>query len=132
MAIGYYSNYFDSAISPWTTLGPLALVISISLLQEGMADLARHRSDIRTNSTPCIVLERADDDGGGGRTARQERNLKHKDERVINIRVDAMAKRRGSADDLESQPQLLAPIQVFLLLLKYLVVFALGRLLVSL
>ena len=61
MAIGWYTDAFDSAISPWTTLGPLALVVSISLAQEGAADLARHRSDGKTNRHPCVVLTRADE-----------------------------------------------------------------------
>ena len=61
MAIGWYTDVFDSAISPWTTLGPLALVVSISLAQEGAADLARHRSDAKTNRHPCVVLTRADE-----------------------------------------------------------------------
>eukprot|EP00550_Attheya_septentrionalis_P000883 CAMPEP_0198291878 /NCGR_PEP_ID=MMETSP1449-20131203/9239_1 /TAXON_ID=420275 /ORGANISM="Attheya septentrionalis, Strain CCMP2084" /LENGTH=1751 /DNA_ID=CAMNT_0043990563 /DNA_START=276 /DNA_END=5531 /DNA_ORIENTATION=+ len=60
MAIGWYSDQFDSAISPWTTLGPLAVVVSFSLLQEGYTDLSRHRSDARTNEFPCVVLRRAD------------------------------------------------------------------------
>mmetsp|Transcript_30768 Transcript_30768/g.50812 ORF Transcript_30768/g.50812 Transcript_30768/m.50812 type:complete len:1752 (-) Transcript_30768:131-5386(-) len=67
MAIGWYTDLYESAISPWTTLGPLAFVVSISLLQEGMADLGRHRSDSTTNNHPCVVLRRAnelDEDGG--------------------------------------------------------------------
>jgi magnesium-transporting ATPase (P-type) len=69
MAIGYFTNLFESAVSPWTTLGPLALVISVSLLQEGLADLGRHRSDSATNNYPCVVLRRADelDEEGGKR-----------------------------------------------------------------
>jgi magnesium-transporting ATPase (P-type) len=61
MAIGYYSQLYESAISPWTTLGPLAFVISVSLLVEGIADAKRHRSDDLTNNAPCVVLRRADE-----------------------------------------------------------------------
>ena len=61
MAVGYYSGAFDSAISPWTTLGPLAIVISFSLLQEGSADYGRHKSDAENNSFPCVVLRREDE-----------------------------------------------------------------------
>jgi magnesium-transporting ATPase (P-type) len=56
MAIGYYTDYFDSSISPWTTLGPLAIVIGISITQEGVSDIARHRSDDQSNKHPCTVL----------------------------------------------------------------------------
>ena len=56
MAIGWYTEAFDSAISPWTTLGPLAIVISFSLLQEGTADYGRHKSDAATNNYPCVIL----------------------------------------------------------------------------
>lgn len=61
MGIGWYTNLYESAISPWTTLGPLAFVISISLLQEGTADIGRARSDSTTNHHPCVVLRRASD-----------------------------------------------------------------------
>jgi len=60
MAIGYYTDAFDSAITPWTTLGPLAFVVSVSLLQEGFADLARHNADRVTNTYPVMVLRRYD------------------------------------------------------------------------
>ena len=38
MFLGTYTDLFYSSVSPWTTLGPLALVVSISLTQEGVAD----------------------------------------------------------------------------------------------
>lgn len=59
MAFGWYTELYESAISPWTTLGPLAFVVCISLLQEGAADAGRHRSDQTTNNHPCVVLRRA-------------------------------------------------------------------------
>jgi len=53
----YYPNLYQSAFSPWTTWGPIALFISISLLNEGLADKKRHVSDRKTNTFRCIVLE---------------------------------------------------------------------------
>jgi magnesium-transporting ATPase (P-type) len=61
MAVGTYTPFFESAISPWTTLGPLAVVISFSLLVEGSADAKRHRSDKETNYAPCVILRRSDE-----------------------------------------------------------------------
>jgi len=61
MAVGWYSELFISAISPWTTLGPLAFVVSVSLLVEGAADAKRHRSDDVTNNAPCVILRRGDE-----------------------------------------------------------------------
>jgi magnesium-transporting ATPase (P-type) len=61
MAVGYYTDLFESAISPWTTLGPLSIVISFSLLVEGTSDSRRHRSDEQTNHSPCVILRRADE-----------------------------------------------------------------------
>ena len=43
MGLGFYTNLFVSAISPWTTIGPLTLVVAVSLAAEGRADLGRHR-----------------------------------------------------------------------------------------
>lgn len=68
MLFGWYSPLYDSAISPWSTLGPLTIVIMVSLLVEGSSDLRRHKSDHVTNSNPCVVLNRAE-------------NLKEDDER---------------------------------------------------
>jgi magnesium-transporting ATPase (P-type) len=64
MFIGYYTPLFSSSITPWTTLGPLALVISVSLAQEAYTDIQRHRSDNATNRHPCAVLRRADELAG--------------------------------------------------------------------
>ena len=61
MAVGHYSTLYESAISPWTTLGPLAFVVSVSLLAEGSADAKRHRSDKETNIAPCVILRRGDE-----------------------------------------------------------------------
>eukprot|EP00533_Pseudo-nitzschia_delicatissima_P000120 CAMPEP_0116110622 /NCGR_PEP_ID=MMETSP0327-20121206/18009_1 /TAXON_ID=44447 /ORGANISM="Pseudo-nitzschia delicatissima, Strain B596" /LENGTH=1657 /DNA_ID=CAMNT_0003603797 /DNA_START=292 /DNA_END=5265 /DNA_ORIENTATION=+ len=61
MFIGETTRYFPSAYSSWTTLGPLAFVISCSLLVEGSADIKRHRSDDETNNAECIILRRSDD-----------------------------------------------------------------------
>ena len=62
MAIGhYFPELFESAISPWTTLGPLAFVIAFSLLVEGNADYKRHVNDRETNEAPCVILTRKDE-----------------------------------------------------------------------
>ena len=56
-----FPNFFETAVTPWTTLGPLAVVISVSLAQEAAADLTRHKSDNKENSHPCVVLRNAED-----------------------------------------------------------------------
>jgi len=56
-AVGFYGNAFPTAVSPWTTLGPLAFVISISLLNEAITDIKRHRSDRTTNNKQVTSLE---------------------------------------------------------------------------
>lgn len=61
MAVGYYSSAFQSAINPWTTLGPLGIVISFSLLVEGAGDLKRHKNDEETNNALCVIVRRSDE-----------------------------------------------------------------------
>jgi magnesium-transporting ATPase (P-type) len=61
MFLGTYTPWFDSAISPWTTLGPLAFVISISLIVEGYSDYKRHLNDLETNTASCVVLTPSDE-----------------------------------------------------------------------
>jgi hypothetical protein len=43
--LGTYTTLFESPIGPWTTLGPLILVLAVSLCQEGFSDFKRHKSD---------------------------------------------------------------------------------------
>eukprot|EP00978_Attheya_sp_CCMP212_P015794 scaffold40883_cov50-Attheya_sp.AAC.5 len=103
MAIGWYSDQFDSAISPWTTLGPLAVVVSFSLLQEGYTDLSRHRSDARTNEFPCVVLRRADVlDAMGGK--RDEDIFKGEDIKVNLNRTYPTPLNRGGSRRSALQP----------------------------
>ena len=84
MAIGTYTQAFESAISPWTTLGPLAFVISISLLVEGNADYKRHKNDADTNNAPCVVLRRAEEMEAEEGAERDPTIIKGKDV-VVNI-----------------------------------------------
>ena len=52
-----YPQLFRSAFHPVTTWGPIAGFISLSLVNEGISDKKRHRSDYKTNNFECIVLE---------------------------------------------------------------------------
>ena len=61
MAVGYYTDLYESAISPFTTLGPLAFVVSLSLLVQGSADSKRHKSDNETNNASCVILRRGEE-----------------------------------------------------------------------
>jgi hypothetical protein len=61
MFVGQYTDWFDTAISPWTTLGPLAVVIMVSLLVEGSSDYKRHQNDHETNNAGCVILCRSDE-----------------------------------------------------------------------
>jgi len=61
MFIGTYTTLFDSSVSPWTTLGPLTVVLSVSITQEGLADWRRHQSDKETNNAEVVVLRNVDE-----------------------------------------------------------------------
>eukprot|EP00934_Nitzschia_sp_Nitz4_P003792 Nitzschia sp. Nitz4//scaffold193_size40683//22974//28351//NITZ4_007501-RA/size40683-augustus-gene-0.57-mRNA-1//-1//CDS//3329540285//3782//frame0 len=82
MAGGYYTDLYESAISPWTTLGPLTFVVGVSLLVEGAADKKRHRSDELTNNAPCIILRRGDEIDAEEGVSRDDRILAGKDVKV--------------------------------------------------
>ena len=45
MLLGTYSNVFQTPLTAFTTLFPLSVVLTISMIQEGLADVKRHRSD---------------------------------------------------------------------------------------
>ena len=84
MAIGFYTDLYESALTPWTTLGPLALVITFSLLVEGSSDYKRHLNDQVTNVSPCVVLRRSDEIENDETAERDDSIIKGKDV-VVNI-----------------------------------------------
>lgn len=79
MAVGWYTELYESAISPWTTLGPLAFVVSVSLLVQGLADAKRHKSDNETNNFPCVILRRSDEINADDNAIREKSVLGGKD-----------------------------------------------------
>jgi magnesium-transporting ATPase (P-type) len=51
MVVGTYApTVFESPLLPFSTIGPLLLVLSISMIKEGIEDLKRHRSDREINN----------------------------------------------------------------------------------
>lgn len=47
MMLGWYTTLFDSPLAPFSTLIPLILVLSVTMVKDGAEDLKRHRSDKR-------------------------------------------------------------------------------------
>jgi hypothetical protein len=45
MLLGTYSPVFKTPLGALTTLLPLSIVLVISMVQEGLADVKRHRAD---------------------------------------------------------------------------------------
>ena len=90
MFLGTYTSLLSTSVSPWTTLGPLALVVSVSLMQEAYTDLKRHRSDNTTNYHPCVVLQRSEklnDETERGRRKKTKRDPRLNDGRDLKVRV---------------------------------------------
>eukprot|EP01138_Halocafeteria_seosinensis_P008155 gb/GECG01008335.1/.p1 GENE.gb/GECG01008335.1/~~gb/GECG01008335.1/.p1 ORF type:complete len:1457 (+),score=160.21 gb/GECG01008335.1/:1-4371(+) len=57
MIIGTYApTVFDSPLSPFSTLGPLLLVLAITMVKEGLEDVKRHRSDREVNNRTASVI----------------------------------------------------------------------------
>eukprot|EP01041_Mallomonas_annulata_P008259 gene8259-16990_t len=50
MLIGSYTSFFDSPLTPWSTLIPLVVVLLISIGKEGVEDLKRHYADRHVNN----------------------------------------------------------------------------------
>jgi magnesium-transporting ATPase (P-type) len=58
MLIGTYaSQIFDSPYPPWSTLGPLALVMGVTSIREALEDWERHKSDRLVNTSEARVLK---------------------------------------------------------------------------
>uniref|UniRef100_A0A7S3JZM0 Phospholipid-transporting ATPase n=1 Tax=Aureoumbra lagunensis TaxID=44058 RepID=A0A7S3JZM0_9STRA len=56
MYFGETTGYFLSPYPAATTLAPLALVVAVSLLQEALTDLARHKADAEVNNRPTDLV----------------------------------------------------------------------------
>lgn len=94
MFLGQYTPLFDTAISPWTTLGPLSVVISISLAVEAFSDYKRHQNDHATNEAPVTLLLRSDGEQHQERDATVNRG---KDITVSGGDTRAIEQPRGKA-----------------------------------
>lgn len=64
------SSLSSSPLSAWSTLGPLALVLLITMIKEGAEDWTRHASDREVNNRSCPVLQVCGAGGGGQRSRR--------------------------------------------------------------
>jgi hypothetical protein len=58
MLVGtYLPKIFESPLSAWSTLGPLGIVLAITMIKEGAEDWTRHKSDREVNNRLCAVLQ---------------------------------------------------------------------------
>jgi magnesium-transporting ATPase (P-type) len=57
MAVGtYVPGTWFSSLDPWTTIGPLALIVGLTLTKEGLEDGKRHKADRAVNTRTAEVL----------------------------------------------------------------------------
>lgn len=56
-AVGANSSYYETAIEPAGILGPMLIVVLISVIKEGQEDWQRHRADQKLNSKPAHRVE---------------------------------------------------------------------------
>lgn len=50
MVLGTYTTLFESPLTPYSTLIPLVIVLTITMVKDGVEDLKRHKSDKRVSS----------------------------------------------------------------------------------
>lgn len=62
MVLGTFTTLFESPLTPYSTLGPLCVVLAITMAKEGFEDTKRHRADHEVNNRSVMVVKR---DGGG-------------------------------------------------------------------
>ena len=72
MLVGtYFPAFFVSPLTPFSTFGPLCLVLSLTMAKEWVEDSARHRADAEMNARPTRIV-RLGSDAGAGASARHE------------------------------------------------------------
>ncbi|CAB9516675.1 Phospholipid-transporting ATPase [Seminavis robusta] len=104
MAIGYYTPAFDSAINPWTTLGPLGIVVSFSLMVEASADIKRHKNDEETNNATCVILRRTEELEAEEGAERDEEMADGKDV-VVDVNTTYMRAGDTAVDNRPEKPK---------------------------
>ena len=52
-AVAANTNYYETAVEPAGILGPMTLVVFISIIKEGIEDLKRHHADMKVNAKPA-------------------------------------------------------------------------------
>jgi phospholipid-translocating P-type ATPase (flippase) len=60
MLLGLYTDLFQSSLNPYTTVGPLCLIVILTCLKEGLEDLKRRRSDTTLNQRKVTVVRNND------------------------------------------------------------------------
>jgi magnesium-transporting ATPase (P-type) len=55
-AVGGLTSYYETAIEPEGILGPMAVVVMISVIKDGIEDVKRHNADARINSRPASIV----------------------------------------------------------------------------
>ena len=102
MTVGQNTSYYATAMSPWTTMGPFAIVISVSLTAEGHADVKRHRSDQETNNAPCVILRRASEIDGDDNAERDTTIIGGKDV-IVSLSKRPSSQTLSAPDDEQSK-----------------------------
>jgi phospholipid-translocating P-type ATPase (flippase) len=57
MSVGAYTSLFSTPSSPFTTVGPLAVIVGITMGMEARDDLKRHRADAETSARPAQTVD---------------------------------------------------------------------------
>ena len=56
--IGEYTGAYNTAVLPIGILGPMVLVVMISVIKDGVEDIKRHQQDSKIDSKLCWFLSR--------------------------------------------------------------------------
>jgi len=56
-AIGANTHFYDTAVEPAGLLIPMTIVVTISIIKDGIEDVKRHRADDRTNNRIARVVD---------------------------------------------------------------------------
>ncbi len=55
--IGYYTNYYETAVQPAGILLPVTIVVCISIIKDGVEDVKRHRADHVINTKKSSIMD---------------------------------------------------------------------------
>ena len=84
-AVGAYTSYYETAVVPYGILGPMGVVVMISVVKDGIEDWKRHAADGRINNRAANIIVPSTSSGDNLNQCCELRSVRWKDLKVGDL-----------------------------------------------